>query len=333
MYCIGGYGSNCAADSPDCYQTFPMLTAINVPNAIAAITSGNAAGLQASISTITDERMRVTGGSLRKIGEWFYLVMGQNYNAMYKGAVTGIYTQQVRKFQIGNNNGQLSINNYTAYDVPWSTAPMSEQFHRRDLTVAETVMDDGTPGITVYGGVFTPTGGTGFQNPVYIYQDGQGNTTFALDQGFEQKLNVYDCAYTTLYDPTAQNMYTTLLGGITYYYYDKDGNLVESNQMNFLPFSKNLTTVVRNSSSKTSVEYPQQTPALPAFIGSDAEFIPSSQIAMYQGMDDVMDYSQLPTGKTLLGWMYGGILATAEQSSEFNPTFANNKIYEVWITK
>lgn len=333
LYCIGGYGSSCATDSPECYQTFPNLTAINVPNAIAAITSNNAQALEASITSITDERMRVTGGALRKIGGWFYLVMGQNYDKKYKGAVTGIYTQQVRKFQIGNTGGQLTINNYTAYDVPWSTPPLNDQFHRRDLTVSETIMDDGTHGITVYGGVFSTNGGNGFPNPIYISQDNTGNTAFAFDQGFAQKLNLYECANVTMYDPTAKNMYTSFLGGITDYYYDKAGVLTPGSIMNFLPFSKNATTVVRNGTSKTSVEYPQQSPALPGYIGSDAEFIPNPALATYGGMDEMIDYSQVPTGRTLVGWMYGGILSTAEQSSEMNPTFANSKIYEVWITK
>lgn len=333
LYCIGGYGSTCATDSPECYQTFPNLTAINVPNAIAAITTNNAQALAASITSITDERMRVTGGALRKIGDWFYLVMGQNYDKMYKGAVTGIYTQQVRKFQIGNTGSQLTINNYTAYDVPWNTAPLNDQFHRRDLTVAETIMDDGTQGITVYGGVFTSVGGNGFPNPIYISQDNSGSTSFAFDQGFAQKLNLYECANVTMYDPTTKNMYTSFLGGITDYYYNKAGVLTASSEIYFLPFSKYATTVVRNGTDKTSVEYPQQSPALPTYIGSDAEFIPNPALATYNGMDGMIDYSKLPTGKTLVGWMYGGILATAEQSSEMNPTFANSKIYEVWITK
>jgi hypothetical protein len=334
LYCAGGYGSTCATDSPGCYQTFPNLTAINVPAAITAITSGDTAALANAITTITDEHMRVTGGALRKIGDWFYLVMGQNYNQQYKGAVTGIYTEQVRKFNITNTNGQLSISNYIAYDAPWDTI-YKEQFHRRDLTVAQTIMDDGSAGISVYGGVFTVKGGSGYQNPVYISQDNEGNTAFALDMGFAQKLNLYECATVVMYDSTTQNLYTSLIGGITYYYYDKFGILQESNLLNFLPFSNNVTTIVRSgsASSRTSVEYPQQTPALPGYIGSDAEFIPAGNLPKYNHMEKVLDYAQLPAGKTLIGWMYGGILSTANQSNGFNPTYANNRIYEVYIVK
>ena len=42
----------------------------------------------------------------------------------------------------------------------------------------------------------------------------------------------------------------------------------------------------------------------------------------------------MPAGDSVLvGWMYGGIWATADQASEFNPTFANQKVYEVWMNR
>lgn len=332
LYCVGGYGSTCETDSPDCYQTFPNLTAINIPKAIAAIKANDAAGLEAAISTLEDERMRVTGGALRKIGDWYYLVMGQNYNVQYKGGVTGIYTDQVRKFQIENTNGTLAIKNYAAYNEPWNETPEeNNQFHRRDLTVTQSILADGTAGITVYGGVFTMNGGA-FTNPVYIHQDGN-STSFSLDQGFSQKFNLYECANVPMYDPTSKTMYTVLLGGITDFYYDKSGALMPGNPLNALPFSKNVTTIIRNANG-TSVEMPQKTPALPAFIGSDAEFIPNNSLAMYNAYG-IIDFSKLPkteTTEVLLGAMYGGILATAEQSSEFNPTYASSKIYNVYLT-
>lgn len=332
LYCVGGYGSNCADDKPECYQTFPNLTAIQVTQAIAAIQAGDKEALTASIKTVEDERMRVTGGALKKIGDWFYLVMGQNYNTQYKGGITGIYTDQVRKFQIGTEqNGSPSIKEYTAYDEPWNeTDDENNQFHRRDLTVSEAILADKSVGIGVYGGVFTKNGGA-FPNPIYIHQSGS-NTSFTLDKGFNQLLNLYECGHVPMYDPTTNTMYTVLLGGITDAYY-KDGELMPGNPLNALPFSKNVTTVVRMSNGRT-LEFPQQSPALPTFIGADAEFIANSNLAKYSGSDGIIDFSKLPsTGEVLLGAMYGGIVATAQQSSEFNPTYASNKIYQVYLTR
>ena len=39
------------------------------------------------------------------------------------------------------------------------------------------------------------------------------------------------------------------------------------------------------------------------------------------------------SNKVLLGRIYGGILATAPQSSEFNPTYASATIYEVYLER
>jgi predicted small secreted protein len=332
LYCIGGYGSNCATDSPDCYQTFPNLTAINVPNAITAIKGNDAAALAAAINTIEDSRMQVTGGALRKIGDWFYLTVGQNYNTVYKGGVTGIYTDQIRKFQLTTTNGVPAISNYIAYDSPWpATDDEFSQFHRRDLTVAEAILVDGSVGINIFGGVFTKHGGA-FTYPISIAQ--RGNlSAFILNKGISQKFNLYECAYVPMFDPVNGVMYTVLLGGISDYYYDKKGNLMPGNPLNALPFSNHVTTIVRTATN-AMVEYPQQTPALPGYIGSDAEFIVNPSLVTYRDNHEIIDFSKLTTtGDVLLGAMYGGITATAQQSSEFNPTFASNKIYQVYLTR
>ena len=125
-------------------------------------------------------------------------------------------------------------------------------------------------------------------------------------------------------------MFTSLLGGITNYYYQGD-SLVPSNLNNFMPFFDHVSTLVRNSDGSFN-EYPQLSPALPGFIGSNAAFIPASNVSFYGNTDDIIDYSKLQAN-TMVGWMYGGILATAQQANEFNPTYANNKVYEVWIQK
>ncbi|OIN58282.1 hypothetical protein [Arsenicibacter rosenii] len=331
LYCIGGYGSSCGNDSAACYQTFPTLTAINVPNAINAIQSNNPGALAASILAVTDERMRITGGSLHKLGNWFYLVMGHNYNTQYRGGVTGIYSQQVRRFQIGNTGSSLSIQNYQAYNAPWSGAFLSDQFHRRDLNVVETVMPDNTTGLTVYGGVFTQQSGA-YLNPIYMFQTPAGSPYFGIDTTYKQSFNLYDCAHIGLYSSRTRQMMTSLLGGITFYYYDKKGKLEESNLLNFMPFSNWATTIVRNADF-TTYEIPQQTPTLPGYIGSDAVFIPATNTPIYPGTKGIIDYDKLGSGRILLGWVYGGIVATAPQSSEFNPTFANNKLYEVYLNR
>ncbi|WP_276485608.1 hypothetical protein [Paraflavitalea pollutisoli] len=330
LYFAGGYGSTCNSDSASCYQTFPNLTAIQVAGLVNAIVAGQTTNLEQYLTMITDERMRVTGGGLEKIGDYFYLVFGQNFNSIYKGGISGIYTEEIRQFRINNSNGQLSISDYSATTTPLQYQGMS-QFHRRDLNIFPTILPNGTEGIGALGGVFTQQAGP-YPNPLTIAA-GNGSATAAIDTGFQQKFCLYDCARMLVYDPRGKNMYATLFGGITDYYYDKSGKPVPSNMSNFMPFFNHLSTVGL-SSAGTYTEYPQYQPALPGYIGSNASFIPLTGVATYGRNPNIIDYSTLPPGKAVqVGWIYGGITATAPQSSEFNPTFSNKVIYAVYVTR
>ena len=60
-------------------RTFDTLTAIKVSSAIDAVINGKS--LAPFITQIHDGRLRVTGGELRKAGDWFYLVFGQLFGS------------------------------------------------------------------------------------------------------------------------------------------------------------------------------------------------------------------------------------------------------------
>lgn len=332
LYFVGGYGSNCDTDDRTCYQTYPNLTTIHVPSVVQAVQAGNAQGIAAGIATLQDERMRVTGGGMKKIGDTFYLVMGQNYDSIYKGGYTGKYTEEVRTFQVGSSGGQPQIVNYQAYPATDGGGP-SSQWHRRDLNVVETVWGSGTPGIAVYGGVFTPTGGA-WLNPMYIASSGGGPASITLDQQFSMRMSPYECAQVLMYDPSSRTMYTTLLGGISGWYYDAQGQLVPGSIDNWLPWTAAITTLARAPNGATTEVVQPASQQMPQRMGGNAVFVPAPGLAMVAGTSEVLDYSRLPAGgSVLVGWMYGGIWATADQASEFNPTFANSKVYEVWMNR
>lgn len=333
LYVVGGYGSNCDTDDRTCYQTYPNLTAINVPAVIRGVQGRDAGAIASGIVTVRDERMRVTGGGLRRIGDTFYLVMGQNYDSIYKGGYTGKYTEQVRSFQVANVGGVVQIQNYRAYSDPNGGGPAS-QWHRRDLNVVETVWGDGTPGIAVYGGVFTPGGGA-WLNPMYVSQpSGGGGAAVSVDTRFAMRMSPYECAQVLMYDPGSRTMYTTLMGGLTDWYYNAAGQLVQSNIDNWLPWTAAITTLARGANGATTEAVQPANMQLPLRMGGNGVFVPAGNLATYGGTHEVLDYSKLPAGDSVLvGWMYGGIRATADQASEFNPTFANSKVYEVWMNR
>lgn len=325
LYCVGGYGNGCSGDNPGCYQTFPNLTAINVPGVINAIRMGNTTNLAQYIKTITDSRMRVTGGSLTKLNGYFYLAFGQNYNGKYKPGIDGKYTEQVARFQITLTNGVPSISNYTAITSPMQYQGQP-QFHRRDFNGVPYVTAYGQQGFALLGGVFTSRGGP-FPNPAYIYYTGG----VGVDTSFTQKFCLYDCASISFYNTRNQQTYITLIGGITDYYFGKDGDTIPSNASNFMPWFNHASTIVYTQRGTT--EYPQAKLKLPGYIGANAVFVPSSNTPLYMGINGVIDYAKLPNGSSMIGWMYGGIEATAPQSNGFNPTSASNAIYMVTLTQ
>jgi len=332
LYVVGGYGSKTDADADGDYQTFPTLTAIRVPEVVAAIIGNKFDQIESAITSVTDDRMRVTGGGLQKLDDTFYLVFGQNYDKKYKGAVTGKYTDEVRRFKIRLTDTGPSISDYEAISDPMGRGAQSE-YHRRDLNVAAAVRPDGRLGISAYGGVFTKSG-EAWRRPVYIDQNAAGKATVAVDAKFEQKMCQYDAARVLMFDPVSKTMYTTILGGITLFYYNEDGQLEKSNLNNFMPFTRAITTLARGPDGAT-VETPQSAgDGLPVYVGADAAFLPLHTLPRATKTADVLDYSKLPAGaKVLVGHLYGGIRSSAQQVNGFNPSFASSTIYEVYVER
>lgn len=336
LYMIGGYGSTCDNDQPSCYQTYPALTAVNVQQAISAVQRNDTVSFKKYIAVLSDERFRVAGGGMSKLGDDFYLVFGQNYDSIYKGGYTGKYTEQIRRFElslrgaiIGQSGASgVSVTSYKAYSDPQGGGPAS-QYHRRDLNVMEFVESTWNPGIAVFGGVFTPQG-SAWQQPIFLTAS-SGDPTIYVDS-FTQRMSLYECARVLAFDSSTSTMYFTFLGGISAYFYDSNGVQRIDPINNPLPFISSITTVARLP-NQTDVEVTQPLNAsLPKLLGSNAQFIPLPSIPRFAGTSDVIDLKSLGGGQeVLIGHMYGGILATASQSSQFNPTFANDVLYDVFL--
>jgi hypothetical protein len=332
IYLAGGYGPSSDDDKPESYQTFPHLTAIRIPEIIRAIMSGNQEDVGKCIVTVADERMRVTGGGLKKLGDNFFLVFGQNYDGIYKGARVGNYTCEVRRFRIKCDGDTLAITDYAAFGDPKGPGPDSP-YHRRDLNVVEALLADGALGISAYGGVFTRTAGP-WVNPVHINQDRTGKVTLTLDQQFEQKVCHYDCPDLLMYDPASKTMFTTFFGGISFYYSNNEGKLEPSNIDNFMPFTSAITTIARHADGSTLEAVQTPADSLPRLLGADAVFVPVGNLQRCGGTTEILDFSKLPKADPVrVGHLYGGILASAPQVGRLNPSFANQTIYEVWVER
>jgi hypothetical protein len=240
----------------------------------------------------------------------------------------------VRRFRIDVDftAGHLAVTDYETYDDP-AGGGVDSQYHRRDLNVAPAIRPDGSPGIDVYGGVFTRHGAA-WPHPITIDQDPNGATLVQVDTSFEQKMSLYECAHLLAFDRSTGTMYTTLFGGISDYYYDEAGQLVSGGLS--LPFISSVSTLARHrDGSLTWFPQPPGTPwSLPDYAGANAVFVPAAELGRMAEGSDVLDLEALPESlEVTVGHLVGGILATAPQSSGFDPTFANDKIYRVILER
>ncbi|MGF1534162.1 MAG: hypothetical protein ACFCUI_10690 [Bernardetiaceae bacterium] len=322
LFLLGGYGffpKDTTQEARYSNHTFDSFHALSISQLIKAIDQGEA--LQTAVLfSLRDPFFKVTGGELVKVNNYFYLVFGQDYSGEYRAGKDGLYTEAVRKFSLQNQQ----ITNKKI--ISSSIDPKTEEnpFHRRDLNVALIRYRD-TTAITAFGGVFRKNG-DGWTNPITIQPMKQDQIAYTT---FEQRTNHYTCAQLLLYSAKNRRSVTNLLGGIGQYQYHPETQTWENgDQGNKLPFVKSITQLTYDG-----ITWRQkiQKEELPAYLGTNAVFIPQSA---YRYDEVFLDYDKIPAQKnTHIGYLYGGILAQRPSSSSEFPTQTNFNLYEVWIKK
>jgi hypothetical protein len=151
---------------------------------------------------------------------------------------------------------------------------------------------------------------------------------FVPNNNFTQYYNHYHCAFLPLYSDSAKEMHTVFFGGIAQFY-DSLGVLIQDNNV---PFVKTIARVTRKANG-TMAEYklPEE---MPDFLGASSEFIPLETLPAYP--NDVIKLDELPSGKTLVGYIYGGIASTAANVFWINTgteSSASSQIYKVFVDK
>ncbi len=316
LYIAGGYGySGTAGD----HITYAKLTAIDVPNTIYAVM--NAAAFAPWLRQIADTAFALTGGHLKKIENSYYLIGGQKfmgrYNPMGPDHGPGFiqeYSNQLRKFNIEDDGKNIVISHY-------QTITDAAAFHRRDYNVVPQVLPNGAEGVTLFSGVFQPTADIPFLNSVTIDGDGYG-----IDSSFAQYYNHYHCAAMPLYSKFNNEMHNIFFGGIAQYY-DSAGVLVQNSDV---PFVKTIAQVTRDKAGNLAeFKLPVE---MPGFLGAGAEFIPSPSIPHYANGTIKLD--SIPAGKTLAGFIFGGISSTAPNIFWVNTgeeSHAGSQLFKVYL--
>lgn len=315
LYIIGGYGYNTASAAR---KTFDNLTAIDVPAVINAVIGETS--FTSYFRQISDVQFAVTGGHLKKINNTFYLIGGNkfdgNYNPMGNATYTQVYTDAIRKFNLSDNGTTIAITH-----LP--TITDAANLHRRDYNAVPQILPNGAEGITAFSGVFQPTVDLPFLNCVNI-----DNTTYTVNNTFQQYYNHYHCAVLPLYSATNNEMHNVFFGGIAQYY-DSSGVLVQDNNV---PFVKTIARVTRNATG-TMAEYKLPV-EMPSLLGAGAEFIPIKSVPQFS--NEVLKLDEFTDDSTLVGYIYGGISSSAANiffTNTGTESSASSQIFKVYVIK
>ncbi|HMS63979.1 MAG TPA: FlgD immunoglobulin-like domain containing protein [Ignavibacteria bacterium] len=308
LYVIGGYGYDSLSNS---LVTFSSLTVFDVEETIQAIIAGTP--INPYTRQINDNRIKVCGGELFKLGDYFYLAGGHNFTGDYTRFVNvQDYTNQIKKFKINDNGVSVTISDY-------SVNIDSVEFHRRDMNVVPAIKPDGvTPYSILYGGVFKVNSDLPYLNPIYI----DGNGTTAVDFTFEQKMSQYTCSNLSAFNATTGNMHTTFFGGTSLYYFNE---ITQTQVLDTLvPFIDDITTLTRysNGSSEEKISVTK----FPVLLGTNAKFILDPAVPKYS--NDVIKLNEL-SGRTYVGYIFGGIRALYPNNTV---SFPSDYIFKVYIT-
>ncbi len=346
LYVAGGYGR----DHNGKWVTFPVISQVDLPSLIDNVMQGQLS--PANIMFTSSSLVQSAGGELIKLaGNNFYLVMGHVFTGTYtafegqgeksRERVSQVYLNEIRRLKIECAKSGLSVRLMEAFKD-------DQEFHRRDLNATEFLSPQG-PGLAVYGGVFTPETQLSYSKPIYLMP---GKAPI-VDESFEQKMNAYNCPRLLLYSKASQTMHTTLFGGISRYSWNssasefvenaKVGNKSASVYLDGMQWSDQISTISKTMAAgeEKTIETVQPAP-LPAFLGAEAVFIPLPSVARARAGSAILDLDALPSGKTLVGYIYGGIRAypfqfpynksAAPYNSGAAPSKPSDMILKVFVT-
>lgn len=310
-----------------CYQQQQELNA----KCIGQVRAGQTAKLSTNAGTYTT----VTGGGLERLGDTFYLVFGQRFTGRYsvnpgdyKPPLTQVYTQTVYALSLQAKPLAGAILLQVQQDPNDLTAP----YNRRDLNVLPGLAPDGSEMIQVLGGVFVPGQQTAYRTPIRITAPADATSMSITVDTYQQYMSQYDCAVVPLFTRATGGgtMTNVLLGGISLYYVDeKTGLLNVDTGLPFIPTISALTRAPNGTYSEFYRPAPISVGGKPVRVGTDAKFLASSAVST---STSGVIYLDAIKEKTLLGWMYGGILADSPNPGASNTgTSASSQLFEVWL--
>lgn len=333
LYITGGYGVDTATGQ---FSTKDCLTAINIPGLMHWVVHGHHSAAK-HIRQIFNPIFQVTGGEMVQYGnDPTLLIFGQNFEGFYFEDGTGVYTNQVRRFNIIDNGKKLKVKILASKPLIADPA-----FRRRDLNVVpflQVINNQVVRQLVALSGVFTPTGGA-WTVPVTISTDGDAHMSDpTLRTIFKQGMNNYVCATAGLFSIDSWKMYTLLFGGISFGYFESNGQFRTDSE---LPFINSVTTIRGDNFGNfkqyiMDAEYPTilstgPNPGNPLLFGAGAIFVPVQDFPAYD--NGVLKFDALEKHEQLIGYIVGGIQSTLPNTNTITDSTASAYVFKVYAHK
>lgn len=326
LYVVGGYGINTLTGEMGTKNT---LTSIDIEKMMEWVIWGKPSAKSAILQT-SHPSLQVTGGALFQATdhEPMLLILGQNFEGLYRGGSNGVYTHQIRPFWVVEDDDGLNIISQPAL----KTYP---DYRRRDLNIAPIILDNAFAYVAL-GGVFTITGGV-WTVPIIIFPDGtSGEALPSSPCAFKQGMNHYNCPVFGLYSNRSEEMFVVLPGGISLGFFS--GGVFMTDEE--VPFINQITTIKIDKDQHYTQyimdnEYPfiastGSNPGNQLLFGAEAVFIPREDIALYR--NGVIQLDALPNTPTVIGYIVGGIMSTVPNTSAGTDTTSSPYIFAVTLT-
>jgi hypothetical protein len=184
------------------------------------------------------------------------------------------------------------------------------------------IFPDGSQGFTVFSGVFRYDADLPWLNTVDVLPG-----SYTVNNDFNQYLNQYHTAHAVLYSATSNEMHTAFFGGISRYFLNAAGVLVDDPEV---PFVKTISLVSR-SADGTMQEF--KLGEMPGLLGSGAEFMLAENLPLLT--DDIIDFDAL-TDEQPIGYVIGGIESTLPNVLFLNGddlSSASGRVFKVILKK
>lgn len=321
LYIVGGYGINTTSGE---METKTALTEIDLKKLVKWVKSGKPS-LRSCIRQAFHPYLQVTGGALYQNNDHdpFLLTLGQNFAGLYHDSSNGVYTQQIRAFNVVEKNKKLSI-------IPKDSKTTYPDYRRRDLNVVPVILNN-KPSYMALSGVFTLTTGI-WTVPIFISTDGKSSEPDPLSgKTFKQAMNHYNCPVIGLYSGDSKDMYLILPGGISYGFFS--GGVFQTDDE--IPFINQVTTIKINKKKRFTQhlmnnEYPYivstgTNPGNQLLFGAEAQFFPKDVETFSNGVIR-LDKIKSPT---VIGYIAGGIMSTLPNTITRFDTTASPYVFTV----